>query len=200
MGVGHGSAALAKAMSQASRVPAALRDYAWKLFNEIQQSALLPIPARRLLLRTVGVDIHRSAVVCERVYLGSRQLSLGVDVFVNVGSFIDGSARVSIGDYTRMGPFVRILTGTHDYQNSVIRRRRREGTIARPVTIERGCWIGMGASIMPGITIAEGCVVAAGSLVLMSTGPNGLYAGVPAVRKRDLSTVDDDPSHDGHGR
>ncbi len=51
----------------------------------------------------------------------------------------------------------------------------------------------MGAIIMPGVTIAEGCVVAAGAVVTRSTEPNGLYAGNPAVRKKDLSTEEDMP-------
>lgn len=180
------------------RIGAATLRYVWKVVNAVQQWPIWPDPARGALLRVAGVKIHSTAGVAENVYLGGRQVTLGVDVYVNVGSFVDGSASVVIGDYTRVGPFVRILTGTHAYRNSVIRRRREDGTVGQPVTIERGCWIGMGASIMPGVTISEGCVVAAGSLVVKSTEPNGLYAGVPAVRKRTLSTEDDSAEGGGH--
>jgi maltose O-acetyltransferase len=59
--------------------------------------------------------------------------------------------------------------------------------LRKPVIIERGCWIGMGATILPGITIAEGCVIAADCTVTKSTAPNGLYAGTPARRIKNLS-------------
>ena len=44
----------------------------------------------------------------------------------------------------------------------------------------------MRAIILPGVTIAEGCVIAAGAVVNKSTEPDGLYAGVPARRVKDL--------------
>ena len=47
-------------------------------------------------------------------------------------------------------------------------------------------WICAGAAILPGVQIASGCVIAAGAVVTHSTAPNGLYAGIPAIRKKDL--------------
>jgi maltose O-acetyltransferase len=40
---------------------------------------------------------------------------------------------------------------------------------------------------MPGVTIAEGCIIGANTLVSDSTEPDGLYAGTPAKRVRDLN-------------
>lgn len=113
---------------------------------------------------------------------------MGANTFVNIGGFIDGSAPVTLEDHVRVGPYVRILTGTHQYRHSVIRRDPRDGTVGRPVLVKRGCWIGMGCSILPGVTVAEGCVIAAGAVIVDDTEPNGLYGGVPAKRIRDLPT------------
>jgi acetyltransferase-like isoleucine patch superfamily enzyme len=55
-----------------------------------------------------------------------------------------------------------------------------------PVTIGAGCWIAARSVIMPGVTIGDGCIVAAGAVVLEDCEPDGLYAGVPARRIRDL--------------
>jgi hypothetical protein len=39
---------------------------------------------------------------------------------------------------------------------------------------------------LPGVVIGPGCVIAAGAVVVSDCKPNGLYAGVPARRLRDL--------------
>ncbi|WP_372495087.1 acyltransferase [Nocardioides pinisoli] len=49
-----------------------------------------------------------------------------------------------------------------------------------------GAWIGAAVTVLPGVTIGPGCVVAAGSVVTADCQANGLYAGVPARRIRDL--------------
>lgn len=165
--------------------------YIWKIINSIQSSALISQFARTKILRFLGFNIHSTARIAENVYLGSNNLKMGKETFINIGSFIDGSASVIIDDYVRCGPYVKILTGTHKYRNSVIRRRTEDGTLAKTVTIKKGCWVGMGSIIMPGITIAEGCIISAGAVVINDTEPNGLYAGVPAKRVKELLTTDD---------
>lgn len=168
-----------------------VREFPWKVFNGLQRSPILLPVFRALLLRLARVPLHPSARIAEFVYLGSRRLQMGQDSAINVGAFIDGSALVSIGDFARVGPHVKILTGTHSYRESVVRRRKGDETIARSVYVGTGAWIGVGATLMPGVVIAEGCVVAAGAVVTRDTEPNGLYAGVPARRVRDLSTSED---------
>lgn len=137
------------------------------------------------MLRLVGLQIHPTARLYEGIYLG-RNLTLGRHVVINCGAFIDGSAPVTIEEYTRLGPHVRILTGTHEYRRSDVRRWPSDPCIAKPVRIERGCWLGMGAMVLPGVTIREGCIIAAGAVVIQDTLPHGLYAGVPAKRVKDL--------------
>jgi maltose O-acetyltransferase len=168
-----------------------IKGWAWKIFNAIQKSPIIHPKARNLLLRIAGARINRSAWLAEGVYVGSKNLIMGKETGVNVGSFLDGSSEIYIGDYVRCGPYVKILTGTHSYRHSVIRRRIEDGTISKPVKIERGCWIGMNSIILPGVKIAEGCIIAAGSVVIKDTKPNGLYAGNPAKRVKELPITDD---------
>lgn len=56
----------------------------------------------------------------------------------------------------------------------------------RDVRIGMGTWIGAGAVVLPGVTIGPGCVVAAGAVVVRHCEPNGLYAGVPARRVKEI--------------
>lgn len=165
--------------------------YLWRIFNAVQMSSPVPARLRTALLRAVGCDLHPSARLAEKVYLGSASVSLADGVFLNIYCFLDGSAPIVIGEGVQFGPYVKILTGTHVYANSVLRRGPLSKDIAQAVRIERGCWVGMNSTIMPGVTVAEGCVIGAGSLVTRSTEPNGLYLGNPARRVKNLSTEDD---------
>lgn len=152
---------------------------------------LIPNRVRTYLLKFTGINIDRTARVAEFVYIGGSKLCIRSNVVINVGSFLDTSAMITINDGVRIGPHVKILTGTHRYRNSVMRRNPNDGTDAYPVTIERGCWIGINSTILPSVTIAEGCIIAAGSVVTKSTEPNGMYAGIPAKRLKNLSVEDD---------
>jgi maltose O-acetyltransferase len=159
----------------------------WTAFNQIQSTAFMSKRVRNFLLRALGCSIDKTASISERGYFGSNKLTVENNVVVNIGVFLDGSANIFIGEYARLGPFVRILTGSHVYANDVLRRGPKSTEdLDLPVRVERGCWLGMGTMVLPGVTIAEGCVVAAGTLINKSTAPNGLYAGVPAKRVRDL--------------
>jgi maltose O-acetyltransferase len=82
-----------------------------------------------------------------------------------------------------IGPRAMVLTSTHAVGGP---GRRGGDSEYRPVTIGDGCWIGAGAIVLPGTTVAEGCVIAAGAVVASDTAPQGLYAGTPARRLRDL--------------
>ena len=51
-----------------------------------------------------------------------------------------------------------------------------------------GCLIGMGATVLDNAKVGEGCIIAANALVLSNAvlEPNGLYAGVPAPRIKEV--------------
>jgi maltose O-acetyltransferase len=158
----------------------------WHLINALQRWGVVSDAWRHALLRRAGCSLHATAEVRENVFIGGPGLRMEANTYVNVGGFLDGCAPIHICEGARLGPRVMVLTGTHEYQHSVMRRSLTGRNINLPVVISRGCWIGMGAIIMPGVTVAEGCIVGAGAVVLTSTEPNGLYAGNPARRVRDL--------------
>ena len=58
--------------------------------------------------------------------------------------------------------------------------------VAKPVTIERGAWIGLGALILPGVTVGHGSIVGAASVVTTSVPPNTYVEGNPAKVVRSL--------------
>lgn len=164
------------------------RDFSWRCFNSFQSSGFVYHRIRLWLLRRLGGTLGHGVVIYEGVYIGSPNIVFGKNVYVNVGCFFDACARIELQEGVRVGPYVRILTGTHEYSNSVFRRNPLAGLLRLPVVVERGCWIGMGAMILPGVTVKEGCIIGAGAVVVRDTEPNGMYVGSPAKRIKDLLT------------
>lgn len=154
------------------------------LLSSVVGSRLVNRNARAVLLRALGVPIGPMATVGSGVTWRSRQVSVGHHVFVNADCFFDGPGAITIGDETVIGMRAMLLTSTHDVAGP---RRRADLTRSEPVVIGRGCWIGAAAVVLPGVTVGDGCVIAAGAVVTSDCAPNGLYAGVPARRVRDLS-------------
>lgn len=90
---------------------------------------------------------------------------------------------VSIGRNTKIGFNVSLITVTHEIGQSNCRGGE---CVAKSITIGDGVWICANSTILPGVSIADGCIIAAGAVVTKSTEPNGMYAGVPARRIKEL--------------
>lgn len=162
-----------------------LKMYLWKVFNSIQRLPIFPPFLRTILLNMTGCQMDPSARIEEYVYLGSNHIKMGKKTIINVGAFLDGCGEIILEDQARCGPYVRILTGTHEWTDNPD-FRVSEDLIMSSVHIKKGAWVGMGVTILPGVTIAEGCVIGSNSLVTKDTEPNGLYVGSPAKRVKDL--------------
>lgn len=162
-----------------------------KMAMSAMQSVLCPIALRPHILRAFGATIGQDVRIAQKVMIGQpTNLTIADGVGINIGSFIDCSAPVIIGERVRIGYGVIINTGSHLVSDSVY-RRSADDHIRRPVIIERGCWLQTRCMVSPGVVIAEGCVILAHAVVTKSTLGNGEYAGLPAVRKRSLPVSGD---------
>jgi maltose O-acetyltransferase len=153
------------------------------LVNVVAASAVWTEPQRARLLRRGGIDI-RNGQVQPGCFFFSDQVEFGEWVWINHRVYFDTRDWIRIGDRTGLGMETMVLTSTHepgDHHN------RRGAYKTAPVTIGAGCWIGSRVTIMPGVTIGDGVTVAAGAVVTRDCEPDGLYAGVPAKRLKDLS-------------
>lgn len=163
-----------------------MSDYAYRVTNALLGSELLPASLRTKAMRALGFRISAKATIWAGANLRSRKVAIGQGVFINVGFYYDGYDQLEIQDNVRIGPFVRVLTATHEIGPSV--QRGLIEVVGKPVCIKDGCWIGAGVTILPGVTIGRGCVIAANSVVFEQTEADGMYAGNPARRVRDLET------------
>lgn len=166
------------------------RNSAWRAYLlRLQSSSLIRPSMRRRMLNFAGASIHPSAVVNHSCWLGSADIVMGRDTMLNAFAFYDGRARLTIEDGARVAARAMLITSSHEVADDPSRRSAADRSIIAPITIGAGSWVGANCAIMPGVSIAAGCVIGAGAVVRRSTKADGVYVGVPAVRKRDLPST-----------
>jgi maltose O-acetyltransferase len=144
---------------------------------------LVPIPLRRRLLRAAGVQLAPSAVWCSGIFVDKGNVRVGENAYVGVACHFEDPVPVTIGAGAFVASKCSFLTVTH----AVGGPERRAGKLTyAPITVGTGTWVGSGTIVLAGVTIGGGCIIAAGSVVTSDCAANGLYAGAPAVRKREL--------------
>jgi maltose O-acetyltransferase len=137
--------------------------------------------ALRELLASFGEGSNiRPPFHCEYGY----QIDVGARVFANFGLVCLDVARITIGDDTRIGPGVQLLTPTHPLAPGP----RRDGwESAEPITLGRNVWLGGAVVVCPGVTIGDDTVVGAGSVVTRDLPAGVLAVGNPARVVRSLA-------------
>jgi maltose O-acetyltransferase len=160
----------------------------WREFfiNSLAASSLLVNPARASLMRLYGIQI-KTNWIRPGCYFGGRDVVIGSGTRVNCRCFFDGAAPIRIGKKCGIGMEVMFCTQSHLIGPAV---ERAGPDSPGPITVGDGCWIGARVVILPGVTIGDGCVIATGAVVNKDCIANGLYAGVPARRVKELLVQD----------
>lgn len=104
-------------------------------------------------------------------------LHLGDRTYVNFGLVALDVAHIRIGDDTKIGPNVQLLTPVHPVEPEP---RRAKLEAAKPITIGDNVWIGGGVIVCPGVTIGDNTVVGAGAVVTRDLPANVVAVGNPA--------------------
>lgn len=112
-------------------------------------------------------------------------IKVGKRVFINQDSYIRPG--VTLEDDVSIGPFVRLITDTHEISSGP----RRTGAPRKDrILIKKGSWVGSCAQIMGGVTVGERSIVAAGAVVTCDVPDNVVIAGVPARIIRHIRDTD----------
>lgn len=150
--------------------------------NSVCSSPLIPYQVRRYLYKLCGHNVTRVFSNCFLGY-GNGKLYVGKNSYCNSLCFFDLTNDITIKDNCCVAMQVSFINATHEIGKSEF---RGSTGYSKPIVVEDGCWICSRVTILPGVTIGRGCVIAAGALVVSDCEPNGLYAGVPAKRIKDL--------------
>lgn len=150
--------------------------------NTLLMSHITPNRIRAWGLNKAGIGVGAGTQIRSGSIIKTLKFTIGERSFVNHGCHVDDGV-LTIGDGVYIGPRVVFAMGDHEIGPAT----QRAGTnISRPIEIQEGSWVGANATILSGVNVAPGCIIAAGAVLTRSTEPNGLYAGVPARRLKDL--------------
>jgi maltose O-acetyltransferase len=156
---------------------------AWSFYvNVVGASPLMTADTRFRIYRWAGIETE-TRDIGPACYFHSSAIRVGPDSLINHGCHFENVAPVDIGARCALAPGVMVITSTHEIGGP---ERRQGDWGVLPVRVEDGCWIGARSVLCPGVVVGAGCLIAAGAVVRESCEPNGLYAGVPARRLREL--------------
>ena len=167
------------------------------VLGSLPTKLLPPLVGNRLrtrLFQLAGVEIGHATTIGGRFQIqgdgrAAPRVRIGRDCWINAGCMLDASETITIGDRVAIGQGVTIITNTHAIGSS---NYRAGLSIAFPVVVGNGAWIGANATVLPGVVIGVGAIVAAGAVVNKDVAADTLVAGVPArlVRALDRSEAD----------
>jgi acetyltransferase-like isoleucine patch superfamily enzyme len=162
---------------------------AFRVTTRINNGYRTPDEARSLLAELTGTPIDDSVVVFPPFYSEfGKNLTLGRDVFINLGCRFQDTGGITIGDGTLIGHGSTLTTLNHH-----IDPNRRADMIPAPIRIGRKVWLGAAVTVVPGVTIGDGAIVGAGAVVTKDVPANAIVAGVPATLIR-MTGFDAQPS------
>jgi maltose O-acetyltransferase len=105
-----------------------------------------------------------------------ENIFLGDYVVIGVNSSIGAHSPIRLADHVHLSRDVHIETAGLDFDKLELPYRH----VSKPITIEKGVWIGSRATILGGVTIGEYAVIAAGAIVTKDVPPFAVVAGIPA--------------------
>jgi acetyltransferase-like isoleucine patch superfamily enzyme len=149
---------------------------ALRIVARINTGYRTPEEVRELLAELTGKPIDDSVAVFPPFYSEfGKNLTLGKDVFINIGCRFQDTGGITIGDGSLIGHGSTLTTLNHGLDPD-----RRADMIPSPVRIGRKVWLGAGVTVLPGVRIGDGAIVGAGSVVTKDVPADTIVAGVPA--------------------
>lgn len=160
--------------------PRSVRRFLW---DACSWSESIPFVALRYaLIRSMAKRVGRNVYVGKYVTIKCfKGLSLGDNISVHNGCYIDASGGVSIGNDVSIAHRCSVLSSTHTWGDES-RPIKYNAISFKAVDIEDDVWIGCGVTILCGSVIGSRSIVGAGSLVNGSISAGSLAVGVPAKR------------------
>ena len=130
---------------------------------------------RKLAYRLAGVKIGKNSYI----HMGARfylpiNITIGNGTIIGDHCFLDGRAKLTIGDNVDIASYVLIYNSEHDVHSENF------DPTHEPVEIGDYVFIGPRAIILSGVKIGKGAVIAAGAVVTSDVKPFEIVGGVPA--------------------
>lgn len=130
---------------------------------------------RRFYFRFFGMKIGPNSTL----HVGCRffdpaGISIGEGTVIGDRCFLDGRAKLTIGNHVDIASEVMIYNSEHDFDSEDFHATHA------PVEIGDYVFIGPRAIILPGVKVGKGAIVAAGAVVTKDVPDFAIAGGVPA--------------------
>lgn len=142
-------------------------------------------PDARIHPRNGSIRIGANVTIAAGVTLQGN-VDIGDNSSVQTGSILIGygdresrAGRISIGNHVRIAPFVQMIAGNHNFDDTG-RPIAVQGLTLSPIIIEDDVWVAGRVIITAGVRIGHSSVLAAGAVVTKDVVPWSIMAGVPA--------------------
>jgi acetyltransferase-like isoleucine patch superfamily enzyme len=149
---------------------------ALRIVAQINSSYHTPGEVRLLVSELTGKVVDESVAIFPPFYSEfGKNLTLGKNIFINLGCRFQDTGGITIGDGSLIGHGSTLTTLDHGIDPG-----RRGDMNPASVTIGRQVWLGASVTVVPGVTIGDGAIVGAGAVVTKDVPANAIVAGVPA--------------------
>jgi len=130
---------------------------------------------RHIFYRLAGVKIGKGSTIHMWAnFFQPKNISIGEDTIIGDHAFLDGRAKLTIGNHVDIASSVMIYNSEHDLSKEDF------SAIEEPVEIGDYVFIGPRAIILPGVKIGRGAIVAAGAVVTSDVPDFTIVGGIPA--------------------
>ncbi|WP_394676739.1 acyltransferase [uncultured Sphingobacterium sp.] len=109
-------------------------------------------------------------------FYNSSNMHIGKNVYIAEGNWFSCKEKIQIGDEVIFGPKSVITSSNHTYMDNSYRYGK---SIARPISIQKGCWVAANCTITAGTEIGTGTLIAANSVTKGQIPSLSIYGGVP---------------------
>lgn len=144
---------------------------------------LMKISKNWVILNRISPDLRPYLWKLTGATIG-KGVGIGYDVYFDVHN----SNLITIEDDAWVAARCLILCHKRDLTKYHMNDRYNDLSYQKlPVTLKKGCVVGMGSIVMPGVTIGEGAIIGAGSLVVKDIPAWTIAVGNPAKVVKELT-------------